>query len=246
MTTTTPPISHQQTEEINPEDTAYLLMPMEASEIDTGTCSYGAHLVPLDTSGEYDLPLLLAQTATREELPTEWTKWGRVNRSSNADGWLHYTTDAKFQTLLRAPEKLIETGARFTSEINVSTFIEDPLPVALSQLWRKRCSSRVFQDAGVKVFVDLHVDGITRALVMEGVPKEHELFCTKYVKHNLDGDYLGMEAVIEDYDLVMDHVAEGTDVKFLVYGAPRSAAAEMEERGWIDVPPVSNRLGGSD
>ena len=240
MTTSTIP-QQQEAEELH-----YLAFPLEATEVSAETCAYGAHLVPLDLEGGYDLPQLIAQSATADELPTQWSKWGRVSRASQAEGWLHYATDAKFQSVLRAPEKLIETGARFTTEINVSSFIEDPMPVALSQLFRKRCSTRVFQDAGLKVFIDLHVDGITRALVMEGVPTDHTLFCTKYAKHNLDGEYLGIEAVLEDYDLARSHVDDSLDVLFAVYGAPRSAADEIKSRGWIDIPSIATRLRGGE
>jgi hypothetical protein len=222
-------------QELNIED-EYIVMPLDASETGTEVCAYGDHLVPLDAAGDFDLPLLIAQSADASELPAEWEKWGRVNRSEKADAWHTYASDAKFATLLRDPNKLIDTGAKYACEVNVSTFHEDPLPVGLAGLWRKRCVSRIWQDAGVKVFVDLHVVGFARGFVMEGVPRTHQLYCTRYKKNDLNGDYLGIEAVEQDYDLVMEHVSEDVTPLFVVYGVPSSLVAECEERGWFCLP----------
>ena len=222
---------------------------LEATETGTSLVAYGQHLVPLDLDGEFELPQLLAQTIdSTDELPgrNSWEKWGRVNRSSQAEAWHHYASDAKFQTLLRDPDKLIATGAKYTAEINVSSFETDPFPVAVSQLFRKRCVTRVWQDAGIKTFIDLHVSGVTRLLVMDGVPREHGLFCTRYKKNDLNGDHLGFEAVVQDHDLVLDHISEDVDPVFVVYGVPDRYQADCEKRGWYWLPVSAKKVGGTD
>lgn len=219
-------------------DLEYMEFPLEASSITAESASYGIHLVPLDAAGDYDLPLLLPQTVNPADLPAPdaWQKWGRVNRSSSAAAWHHYCTDAKFTTLLRDPKKLIDTGAKFTTEVNVSSYQLDPLPVTLAGLWRKRCVSRIWQDHGVAVAVDMHVSGLARELVFDGVDRNHNFFCTRYKARDLSGDYLGIEAVIDDYDLVLDFVGEDVKPTFVVYGVPASLTAECQERGWIVLP----------
>ena len=230
MTTTTSPKSI---------DTEYSLIPLEASvTTDITRVAYGSHLVPLDVAGDFDLPQLIAQKMPSEGLPESWEKWGRRNRAAEADAVMFYCVDSKFSTLLREPWKLIDTGAKFSTEINVSSYEDDPFPVALAGLFRKRCATRVFQDAGINVFVDMHVDGISRTLIFNGVPDTHELYCTKYCLHDTDGNYLGMEAVYEDFDLVQQHVAEGVEPTFVVYNVPAKHMEEVTNNGWIPVKAI--------
>ena len=226
----------------NDKSIEYAEIPLEASHTSTEKCAYGTHLVPLSASTDLGLPEIIPQSLEGDVLPlNECEKWGRVNRSERCKFWSHYCTDAKFATLLRNPDLLIATGCDYTTEVNISSYEEDPLPIALSQLFRKRCVTRVWQDAGIKVFIDLHVSGITRDLVFDGVSPQHELFCTRYKARDLSGDYLGMEAVYDDFDLVSGFVDEDVTPTFLVYGVPETKKKECEANGWLCISPITNR-----
>ena len=216
------------------------ILPIVASE-PAAEYSYGDMIVPVGDSTDLDIPSLIAQGVEDTITPTSWTKWGRVNRNAEAEAWHFYCTDAKFETLLRDPLKLIETKATHAVEVNVSTFEEDPLPVALAGLFRRRCVSRIWQEAGVRVAVDLNVSGITRELVLEGVPKTHGLYATKYQKRDLDGEDMGIDQLLDDFLLADDHVDENVPFDFIVYGGGKKVIDLCDEYGWIHVPSVSAR-----
>ena len=129
---------------------SYEIIEVGASSTHGSTRDYGVHPFPLEHTEEFELPILKAQQVPEEIIAGEdWLKWGRWKRDQKALAWHHYAADVKISTLLRNPQQLVESGAVMTTEINASSYGDDPLPVALASLWRKRCITRYWQDTGL-------------------------------------------------------------------------------------------------
>ena len=220
----------------------YEEFPLSASHVDTAHCAYGTHKVPVDISGGgYELPSLKPQKVTMEELPAgiNWLKWGRTGRATEAEAWHTYCADTKFETILRSPEKIVDTGARYAIEPDVSTYEGDPLPCALAGMWRRRCVARIWQNLGLKVAVNLNVNGWARALAFEGVPEGFNLFATKYQKHDLSGEPMGAPALYEDFEMAKSFA--GDDLVFIVYGGGKKVGQLCADEGWLWIPPFSTK-----
>jgi hypothetical protein len=216
-------------------------IPLHCTETTNAKRYYGNHPLPESTDVTlYDIPCLLAQDC-QVPSPEEWQKWGRWKRSERATAWHFYTTDTKFVSILRDPLKLVETGAHFAVEPNVTSYDNDPLPVALAGLYRKRCVSRIWQEHGVNVFVDLNVAGITRYNCLDGVSRDHYLYATKYMVKDLNGTPCGLSTLVEDYQLAARHVKKPSNIKFLVYGGGKKVKAFAEDNGWLWIPNANNR-----
>lgn len=225
------------------EEKEYPTLPLSASASDPDVVSYGDHPIVLDETSEFDIPSLIPQLV-EDDLPgaEAFEKWGRKNRSENHEGvWHHYSADSKFETLLRDPNKLIDTGAIASVEVNVSTSAYDPFPVAIAGLWRKRCVSRIWQDAGLSVFVDVNVEGVARDLVFVGVPNDHCLYATKYQLNNIDGDPVGIDGLYDDWRIVRAHVTPLLDPLFVVYGGGKQIEDICNQEGWLYVPPAASK-----
>ena len=204
--------------------------------------SFGCHPSPaIDSLNQWDLPQLVAQSAL--PLPSEcWEKWGRKGRSSQADAWHFFASDYKFESLLRQPTLLLRTGARQAIECNVSTFADDPLPVALAGLFRKRCVSQVWQMSGVEVFIDLNVCGRARKLVTVGVPRNHTLWASKWMLRDTTGVECRWKVLEDDFALARQHVDPELPLQFVVYGGGQKVRAGCDERGWHWIPNAVRQL----
>ena len=97
----------------------YDIYEVAASTTYTETRDYGSHPAPLEYTEEFELPVLLGQKVP-EEFPVgaDWLKWGRWRKEKEALAWHHYAADTKFATLLRQPELLLKSGAKFSTEVN--------------------------------------------------------------------------------------------------------------------------------
>ena len=215
--------------------------PLSATATRPSDISYGSHLVPDCESTDLDIPVLLAQPA--KDLPSsdEWKKWGRWRRDTQSRCWHYYCNDYRFESTLRNPELLLQAGGQYAVEVNVSTYKDDPFPVVVSGLFRKRSVSRWWQEHGVTVFVDLNVCGVARELVLDGVPQDHGYFASKYQSKDLDGEPLGLEGLAEDYALALDHCGQ-ENFHFLCYGGSKKVQAFCEEQGWLWLPNANNTI----
>lgn len=154
--------------------------------------------------------------------------------------------DSKFECTLRDPFKLINTGAEFAVDVNVSSYSNDPLPVALAGLWRKRFVSRIWQEQGVNIFIDLFVDGWIREMMFDGVPSDHCLCATKYAKSDLNGNPLGMAALAEDFAAVIQHSTDHESLLFAAYGSGAEVKEQCELNNWLWLPPYTTKTEGTD
>ena len=176
--------------------------------------------------------------------PDAWHKWGRKGRTTSADAWHFYVQDYKFESLLRDPRLLLRTGAAQAVECNVSTYGDDPLPVALAGLFRRRCVTQQWQMAGVKVAIDLNLCGIARELVTVGVPHDHTLWATKWMLRDTTKVEMRWAALEDDYAVARAHVLPELPVEFLVYGGGQKVRAGCEARGWHWLPNATRQLEG--
>lgn len=175
-----------------PTKPEYNIIEVSASTAFSSSRDYGSHPISLTQTGELELPELIAQPFPDCIPPvSEWRKWARHQQDKQSEAWIHYASDVKSASLLRDPEVLVNTGAKFTTELNCSSFEDDPLSVALASLWRKRCIGRYWQDKGIQVAVDMNVAGWTRDFVLDGVPSTHSLFAIRYMKNDLSGEAAG-------------------------------------------------------
>ena len=222
--------------------TEFETMPLAATATDTAVSNYGEHPLPEDTRvSSMELPVLDGQSLITVPDGPQWNKWGRWKRSAASEAWHFYCVDSKFETLLRDPMKLADTGASCAVEVNISSFGDDPLPVALAGLYRKRCVSKIWQEQGVNVFIDLFVDGWTRELVLDGVPTDHCLYATKYAKADMSGSPLGIEAIAADFALAATHCSKPEQMVFAVYGGGKQISDLCRKNSWLWLPPFDPR-----
>ena len=103
--------------------------------------------------------------------------WGAVARGTRMPGtWVFYVDDARFSALLRNPSQLLSTGAAAAVEPNVTLYEQTPRFEVLGAIGRKRAAARAWQDAGVRVFVDLNTPARFRDLCLLGVPRSWRAF----------------------------------------------------------------------
>lgn len=215
-------------------------LPISASATGSSN-SFGLHKAPDDCGlNRWDLPQLIAQRGPFLSAD-HWHKWGRKGRAEQADAWHFYVQDYKFESLLRDPGLLLRTGATQAIECNVSTYGDDPLPVALAGLFRRRCVTQQWQMAGVKVAIDLNVCGYARDLLTVGVPSDHTLWASKWMLRDTTAVEMRWEALEDDYAVARRHVDSSLPVEFVVYGGGQKVRAGCEQRGWLWLPNA-NRL----
>jgi hypothetical protein len=86
-----------------------------------------------------------------------WT-WGQTSRKrANRGTWHHYTADYRFRAVEKNPLGLLATGCTAAVELNYSVYDDTPLAAALWTLYKKRYIARLWQRAGVLVFVDCNL-----------------------------------------------------------------------------------------
>jgi hypothetical protein len=133
-------------------------------------------LLPSDNA--FDVPTLRLDLQGTIEAPV--MPWGAVSRGTRMAGtWVFYVDDTRFTALLRAPLQLLATGCTAVVEPNVTLHETSPRAEVLWATYRKRYAARLWQEHGVRVFVDLNVPHRHREFCMLGVPKGWRSFATR-------------------------------------------------------------------
>lgn len=166
-------------------------------------------LLPSDNAS--GVPSLIGSGAC--EIPTPVIPWGSVARgTANPGTWVFYVDDYRFSALLRDPLQLTATGCKAAVEPNTTLFEQTPRYEVLAAVGRKRRAARLWQEAGVLVFVDLNVPERWAEDCLLGVPRGWRAFATR--------GYANRQA-----DLVREHAiaayAAGGRPLLLVYGGGR-------------------------
>lgn len=180
------------------------------------------------TDNEWGIPSLrLDMQAERVELPV--VTWGSRARGSVMTGcWSFYTDDSRWSALERSPLQLVATGCKSSIELNFSLFDQTPRAEALWSTYRKRLVSRQWQDAGIRVFVDLNVPAAHRELCLLGVPAGWRSFATRGYARRLD-DLRG--------EWECAHGRAGDSLVLLVFGGGPKVEAECRSLpGAVYVP----------
>lgn len=186
----------------------------------------------LPTDNAFDVPSL--RLDVQGEIVGPVMPWGSVSRGTRMTGtWVFYVDDARFSALLRQPLQLAATGCTAIVEVNVTLYEQSPRAEVLWATYRKRYAARLWQEHGVRVFVDLNVPARHRELCMLGVPKGWRSFATRGYARRLD-------------DLRDEHEAAcswaGGIPTMLVYGGGAPVEALCRElAGAVYVPDFMHR-----
>lgn len=193
----------------------------------------------VESDNEWGVPVLrLDRQVTRVPLP--FVKWGSIARSSKMTGCYHfYTDDYKFLALWRNPEAILKSGCRNVVEINFSTHTSYPKAITLFNTFRKRSISRLWQDLGVNVMVDMNVEMKLMDINLLGVPKGWRSYCTRAYTD----DY--MTEVPAEYEIACEH-AGTDDILFVVYGGGKKSKAMCKDNGWLWFPEHSDSIRGRE
>lgn len=195
------------------------------------------------SSNEWDIPDLdSAIQPTKTDVA--WLKWGTTQRGSEHTGGIHfYTDDYKFNAVWSDPSKLLETGCTDVIEPNFSTWANMPRALAMTDIYKKRWLARYWQENGVRVWVDVNVSPHLHDLNFLGVPKEWRYFATRYLASFDDGNVAGIDAVMKDWEAIVEHT--GTDeCVLLVYGARPTTFQDCPEQ-WVLVLEHSDSIRGN-
>jgi hypothetical protein len=147
----------------------------------------------LPTDNEWGVPCLDPEMqATEIRLPV--LAWGSRRRGAiNTGTWSLYVDDYRFGAARTDPSVVTRTECYAATEINLSVRDQTPRAVALANTYEKRRIARLWQAAGVRVFVDLCVAPHCRDLNMLGVPPGWAAFATR-------GYASAPESLVEEYE----------------------------------------------
>lgn len=143
-----------------------------------------------------------------------------------------YEADTKFKNITL--EKILKQHPQFVVETNESIFDETDITEALSIIKRKRYMSRILQNYGIGIFVDMHVSIRYSKMNLIGVPKGYKAYCTKGTSN--------IELLEYEYDLARNH-AEGDDLIFVVYGGSKKCLDFCKDHAAIYVFPGLKLIG---
>lgn len=213
-------------------------VPFSASETLAFTAANGSHEAVHEAHlADFDIPVLDPFEYDDEAGPIRFEKWARKGRNEQLDGIHFFTADYKFATVLRDPALVGATNPRLVIEPDTSSAEDDQFPVALAQLWRRRTFCALLQaQYGTAIAVNLNCVGWLRDLIFTGVPTDYPYFATRYQRTDLSGEPVGIDGVIEDHELVREHVGPDGAFQFFVYSGGRAVQQLCQERGWIHIP----------
>ena len=179
-------------------------------------------LYPSDN--QFGIPALLPERQANG-LITPCLAWGSIARRATMPGtWHFYVDDYRFNGLLKQPDTLLHTACVAAIEPNITIPPGLPLALALTRLYRKRWLARHWQQAGVSVWVDLHVAPELAAYNLLGVPPCWRAYATRGYNANV-------AEIAAEYELAAQHAGERP--LFLVYGGGAAVQSLCLQRGWL-------------
>lgn len=159
--------------------------------------------------------------------------FGEQKRTFNmqGNGTLHfYADDYRFSAVYEHPERILKHNPRNIVEPNFSLYGDMPVAFGMQAIYKKRWISRMMQERGLPVFVDLNVNSKFYKLNMLGVPRGYRAFCTRGYSDRIA--YLQFE-----YDIAKDW-AEGNVPLFVIYGGGEACKQFAKENHCIYVTPM--------
>lgn len=170
--------------------------------------------------------------------------WGSQARTKSFAGRtiIFYTVDCRFNVLGNAvmygdhfwklwerPDKVWQSGAPSFVEVNFSTSNAQPFWVAASQIGKKRQLSRLFQEHGMRCWVDLNVAARWEELNLVGIPRGWQAYATHQQK------YMDLAMLQHQYELAAAH-AMSDNIRFAVYAHNKDVEAFCMKNGWLYIP----------
>ena len=170
--------------------------------------------------------------------------WGSQARTRSFAGRtiLFYTDDERFNAMGNAvmygslfwklwerPDKVWQSGAPSFCEVNFSTSNAQPFWVAASQIGKKRQLSRLFQEKGMRCWVDLNVAERWEELNLVGVPRGWMAYATHQQK------YMDLAVLQHQYELAAAH-AMSDNIRFAVYAHNKEVERLCMRSGWLYIP----------
>lgn len=168
-------------------------------------------------------------------------QWGSVARTSDLSGrCITFLVDDKrfdalgtavehghhWRKLWERPAKVWLSGAPSFIEVNFSTSNAQPYYRALWQTGKKRFLSRLFQEHGMRCWVDLNVAERWEELNLLGVPLGWRAYATHFQK------YYTLDLLLHQADLARCHA--GTDnILFAVFAHNRDVGRLCAREGWL-------------
>lgn len=169
------------------------------------------------TDNQFDIPTLLPEPKP-DFFSIPFLCFGEQRRSKNmrGTGILHfYTDDYRFSSIYEHPEKILRHNPGAIVEPNYSLFNETPYAFGLQAVYKKRWISRICQQRGIPVFIDLNVAAKFSDLNMLGIPRGYQAYATRaYTGYMFD--------LQREYEIALNH-ADGNPIMFLVYGGGKQA-----------------------
>lgn len=159
--------------------------------------------------------------------------YGEQKRTYNmgGHGTLHfYTDDYRFATIFEHPKQVYNHHPASIVEPNYSLFSETPLAFGVHQIYKKRFFSRLMQELGVGVFVDLNVAPKYYKVNLIGVPAGYGAFCTRGYSDRL--------TQLEFEYQIAKSVAGDNELLFVIYGGGRMCREFAKKHGCIYVTPL--------
>lgn len=160
------------------------------------------------SDNEWGIPTLDIRMQARVETPV--CAWGNRARSAVMTGtWVFYVDDYRFKALLRQPKRILESKCVAAVEPNISVFDDSTRAEALWATYQKRTCAREWQEAGVRILVDLNVPERHMDLSLLGVPSGWTSYATRGYAQRSD-------ALVREHAVAKAH--GGPSATLLVYG----------------------------
>ena len=159
--------------------------------------------------------------------------FGEQKRTFNMQGTgtLHfYTDDYRFTAVYEHPERILKHNPRNIVEPNFSLFGDMPVAFGLQAIYKKRWISRMMQERGLPVFVDLNVNSKFYKLNMLGVPFGYRAFCTRGYSDRIA--YLQYE-----YEIAKSYAGD-VEPLFVIYGGGEPCKEFAKQNKCVYVTPM--------
>lgn len=192
-------------------------------------------IFPVDPEGgDWGIPVL-DDSMQAQSVDIPFLCWGEQKRTLDlqGNGTLHFFTDdyRYGNSIYEHPEKILKHHPRNIVEPNFSLYLDMAPAFGLQAIYKKRVVSRMMQDRGIRVFVDLNVAQSFIKLNLIGVPKGWRSFCTRGYSDRLPG--LALEYEIAQHSAALG----GRKPLFVVYGGGSKCRDFCKEVGAVYITP---------
>lgn len=165
-------------------------------------------------------------------------QWGSAARSTDLAGRMvhFYTDDSKFSALVNDSAPVVAARPSAAVEVNFSTMPVMSRALVLYRTFQKRAISRRWQQAGIRLLVDLNVDYEFADINLYGVPEGWRAYAVRAYAKDL-------EHVEQAHEWAQARRGSD-DLLYVVYGGGRRASELCSARGWAWVNEDSDERRG--